>query len=83
MFYGRLRKKEELQIVFIGDAPFKTDEKVVGGVILLLVYQDFTKASPIYWKTKQIERVCYSSKDAEILNLSKLVEDSVFEVRNT
>ena len=37
MFYGMIGKKEELQIVGIGDASFKTDEKAVGGVVLLLV----------------------------------------------
>ena len=57
MFYGRIGKKEKLLIVGIGDASFKTDEKAVGGVILLLADQDFKKASLINWKTKQIERV--------------------------
>ena len=65
MFYGRIGKKEELQIVGIGDASFKQDEKTLTGIIMLLVNQDFTKACPIYWKTKQIERLCHSSKDAE------------------
>ena len=53
IFNRRIGKKEDLQIVHIGDASFKPDEKV-----LLLVNQNFKKASPIYWKTKQIERLC-------------------------
>ena len=77
MYYGMIGKKEELQIVGISVASFKTDEKAVGGIILLLVNRDFTKASPIHWKTKQIERVCHSSKDAETLIINKLVEDAV------
>ena len=81
MFCGRIGKKEDLQIVGIGDASFKTDEKAVGGVILLLVNQDFTKTSQIYWKKKQIERVCHSSKDVEILILSKFLENEVFAAR--
>jgi len=64
-----------------GDASFKTDEKVVGGVVLLFINQDFIRASPIYWNTKQIERVCHSYKDVEALNRSKLVDDAVFAVR--
>ena len=36
-----------------------------------------THASPIFWKTKQIARVCHSSKDAETLNLLRMVDDSV------
>ena len=72
---------KEPQKVGIGDASFKTDEKAVGGVVLLLVNQKFSKASPIYWKMKQIERVCHSSKDAETLILNRLVEDAVFAAR--
>ena len=37
-----------------------------------------TRASLIYWKAKQIDRVCHSSKDAETLNLLTMVEDSVY-----
>ena len=39
-------------MVSICDASFNTDKKAVEGVVLLLVNQDFTKASPIYWETK-------------------------------
>ena len=78
MFYRIIGKKEELEIVGVGDASFKQYEKAVGGVILLLVNKDLKKASPIYWKAKQIERVYYSSKDAKTLILSKFVEDAVF-----
>ena len=74
-------RKKELQIVGIGDTSFKRDEKVVWSIILLLVNRDFTKASPIHWQTKQIERVCHSSKDAETLILNKLVEDAIFAAR--
>ena len=37
-----------------------------------------TRASLIYWKAKQIDRVCHSSKDAKTLNLLTMVEDSVY-----
>ena len=40
-----------------------------------------TQASPIYWKSKKIERVCHSSKDAETLNLIKIVDDAVLTAR--
>ena len=36
-----------------------------------------TPAAQIFWKTKPIERVCHSIKDAEMLNLLKMVDDSV------
>ena len=65
-------------VVDIGDASFKTENKAVGGVLLFLTNTAMTRASPIYWKAKQIERVCHSSKDAETLNVSRMVDDSAF-----
>ena len=52
--------------------------KEVCGVILFLTKSSITRASPIYWKVKQIDRVCHSLKDAETLNLLTMVEDSVY-----
>ena len=62
----------------IGDASFKSDDKAIGGVMLFLSNSKMTKASPIYWKSKQIERVCHSSKDAETLNMSRMVDDATY-----
>ena len=64
-------------ILGIGDASLKSGDKAVGGVMLFLTNSTMTRASPIYWKAKQIDRVCHSSKDAETLNLLKMAEDSV------
>ena len=47
-------------------------------MILLLATKDMTRVSPIHWKSKIIERVCHSLKDAETLILSKMVEDAIF-----
>ena len=60
------------------DASFKTDDRSVGGMLILLGNEDLTKASPIMWKSKQIERVCHSSKDAETLAMSKLVDELTY-----
>ena len=70
--------KEDLIIVGVGDTSFKTDDKMVGGVFLCLANSTLTRAAPIYWKFKQIDCVCHSLKDAEALNLLKMVEDSIF-----
>ena len=40
-----------------------------------------TKALPIYWKAKTISRVCHSLKDAKTLNVSRMVDDSIFSAR--
>ena len=79
--YGCVEKKEELKLIGIGDASFKTSEKAVGITILLLVNEDLTRASPIHWISKQIERVCQSSKDLETLTMNRLVEDAAFAAK--
>ena len=68
-------------IVGIGAASYKLDDKGVGGVSLFLATSELTRASPIYWKSKQIDRVCHSSKDAETLNMTRLVDDATFAAR--
>ena len=79
--YGYLGDNEDLIIIGIRDASYKQDDKVIGGVILLLANSSLTHASPIYWKSKQIERVCHNSKDAETLNLMRMVDDAVLTAR--
>ena len=63
------------------DASFKTDDKLVGGMLILIGNEYLTKASPIMWKSKQIERVCHSSKDAETLAMSKLLDEVTYIAR--
>ena len=58
--------------VGIGDASFKSDD---------LTNSNMTKASPLYWKSKTISRVCYSSKDAETLNMATMIKDAVYTAR--
>ena len=79
--YAYIGNKEDLVVIGLRDALYKQDDKAIGGVILLLANSLFTKALPIYWKSKQIERVCHSSKDAETLNLIKMVDDAVLTLR--
>ena len=79
--FERIREREDLVIVGIGDASFKSDEKAVGGVLLFMTDSRMTRASPIYWKSKQIDRVCHSSKDTETLNMSRMVDDATFAAR--
>ena len=48
--FSRIAPKEELMIVGVGDASFKSDDKAMGGVLLFLTNEDMTRAAPIYWK---------------------------------
>ena len=73
--YGHLADKDDLVIIGLGDASYEQDDKAIGAVILLLANSSFTKASPIFSKSKQIGRVCHRSKDAETLNLIRMVDD--------
>ena len=68
--FTKIAPKESLLVVGIGDASFKLDDKAIGGVLLFLAKEDMTRAIPIYWKSKTIARVYYSSKDAETINIS-------------
>ena len=63
------------------DASFKSDEKSIGGMLIVLANESMTRASPIMWKSKQIERVCHSSKDAETLAMNKLIDELVYIAR--
>ena len=57
------------------DASYKPDDKSVGGMIIALTNEEMTKASPLMWKSKQIDRVCHSSKDAETLSMTKMIDE--------
>ena len=70
-----------MQLIGIVDTSYKNDEKSVGGMMLSIVDEKMTKASPVMWKSKHIERVCHSSKDAETLALSKLLDEAVYLAR--
>merc|ERR1712240_31543 len=79
--YGRIGDKKSLQIIGVVDASYKSDEKSVEGMLIIIANDRMTAASPIIWKSKQIERVCHSSKDAENLAMSKLLDKVTYIAR--
>ena len=81
MKFSKIGTKEDMMIVGIGDASFKSDDKAVGEVLLFLTNTSMTRAALIYWKSKTFSRVCYSSKDAETINISKMMDDAVYAAR--
>ena len=68
-------------MIVISDASYKSDDMSIGGVFLLSVDNEMKKVSPLYWKVKQIECVCQSSKDAKTLSISRMVDDVLFAAR--
>merc|ERR1712112_234725 len=79
--YTKVGEKEDLQIIGIVDASYKTDDKAIGGMMMMIANKELKKASPVMWKAKQIERVCHSSKDAETLALSKILDETTYLAR--
>merc|ERR1712121_245794 len=82
VIYGKIGERETLQVVGIVDALFKNDDKSIGVLMIVLANEDLTKASPLMWKAKQIDRVCHSSKDAEMLAMTKMIDELVYMSRH-
>ncbi|XP_068237035.1 uncharacterized protein [Palaemon carinicauda] len=76
--FSRVGNKTDLVIFGLGDASYLTDDKSIGGNLILLGSKNMYDAVPIFWKSKTMRKVCHSAKAAETRNLSKLVDDSVF-----
>ena len=81
VIYGKIGEKEKLQLIGIIDASYKTNEKSVDGMLLMIGNEKLTKASPVMWKAKLIEQVYHSSKDAETLAMSKMVDEAAYMAR--
>ena len=62
MKFLKIGPKDDLIVIGIGDTSLKSDDKAVGEVLLFLSNSNMIRAAPIYWKSKTISRVCYSSR---------------------
>ena len=71
-------KREDLVIHAVGDASYKCDAPSVGGNLMMLGNRNTNIVSPIYWKSKQIPKVCHSAKDAETRNIMTNVDTAVY-----
>ena len=81
LFMDRLETEKKLQVTGIGDASCKSNQNTIGGILLMLAAKDLTRVSLIYWKSKQIDRVCHFSKDAETFLMSRLLDDARYAAR--
>merc|ERR1712177_55452 len=82
IIYRKIGDREALQVVGIVYASYKSDDKSIGGMMIILTNENMTKASPLMWKAKQIDRVCHSSKDAETLAMTKMSDELVYMARH-
>ena len=71
-------KIEYLVVRSVSDAAFYMETPSILGEIVMLANKKNDVVSPLFWKSKQITRVCKSSKDAETRAGGKCVEDSVY-----
>ena len=76
--FSVIGNKEDLVIQSVGDASYKCDAPSIGGNLILLGNKKTSRASPIFWKSKQIPKVCHSAKDAETRNIMTNVDISVY-----
>merc|ERR1711867_397660 len=51
-------------------------------MLVMIADDKMTKASPLMWKAKQIDRVCHSSKDAETLSMTKMIDELTYMARH-
>ena len=55
IFFSKIAKKESSRIIGISDASFKSDDKLIGGVLFFLADDAMKTASPLYSNSKQIK----------------------------
>ena len=77
----RVGNREDLIVRSVCDAAFYAETPAIQGEILMLANKKNDAVSPLFWKSKQISRVCKSSKDAETRAGGKCVEDSVYSAQ--
>ena len=77
--FTKIGRKEDLVVTGVGDASYKIDEKAIGGNIVMLRDRKSESVMPLFWKSKSIQKVCHSSKEAETKNLVKLVDESMYQ----
>ena len=80
---GRVGSPADLVVFGLGDASYKSDDKAIGGEIVLLGSKNSNIAVPIFWKSKVIRQVCHSAKDSETRVLIKLVDTARFMTDQT
>ena len=80
--YSVVGKKEDLVIKCMSDASYLKVKDSTGGSLVLLASRKGAKAVPLFWKSKNITKVCTSTKDAETHALFKNISDASFAATN-
>ena len=75
--FKKIGEKGSLCVIGISDASYHQDENAVSGEMILLGNTKMVAASPMFWKSGVIRKVCLSPKAAETRSLLRLVDDSL------
>ena len=74
----KIGEKDDLEVNRVGDTSYKLGEKSIGGNIVLLKNKRSNKVLPLFWKSKNIQNVCHSSKEVETRNIVKLMDKRLY-----
>ena len=75
--FSKIGEKESLCVIGISDVSYHQDDNAVSGELILLGNKKTVAASPLYWKSGVIRKVCLSPKAAETRSLVRVVDDSL------
>ena len=72
--YTKSSKSEDVVVSGISDGSHKPGEKAVGGQFVVMSTTESSIVFPLFWRSKLIQKVCKSPKDAETINLGTVVD---------
>jgi len=75
--FKKIAEKGSVCVIGIRDASYHQDENAVSGEMILLGNKKMVAASPLYWKSGVIRKVCMSPKAVETRSLLRLMDDSL------
>ena len=67
--FSRIGTREDIIVHSVGDASYKCDSPSIGGNLVMLGNKTTRKVSPLYWKSKQIQKVCHSAKECRHISV--------------
>jgi hypothetical protein len=76
--FTRIVTKNDLMIHGLTDASYKSDDKSISGVIIMLGNKKSKTVNPLFWKSKIIKKVCHSAKDLGTRSMVKLMDNVQF-----
>ena len=80
--YNHVDTIENIYIEVLTDASYYRESPSIGGVLVLMASRKNNRVLPMHWKSKTVQRVCQSSKDAETRAFSSGISHGIMVSRN-